>query len=447
MHTIGVLAADDPSWFTSWVRSLALDVIQLLAQSMTWWTEADRTSMLQSPGIGKIQDQLRYVGLVVLTGSMIWQGIKLTWTRKADPLVSTGVGLLSFLGWSTMGTTLAVMLNEAGIALASTVLNNAINDFVESISTALQVLVLSDAWVIFLLSIVLFFLAGIQWVLGFFRQGALVILLGLLPTAAAGQVNEATKPWLRTVLTWCLSLILYQPIGAIVFAIGYMLMGSNGDLPTLLTGVAVLVMGVLSMPTMLRFFQWGGQKFVSGGSGGGGAQAAGAAASMLGGAGGAAGFGRYMDQTGTAGGGGRQLNGAQSVVSAHNGDGPAGADTPASRPGGGEGTPRPGNEVGSAANPGGGTDTPDSGGALTPGEGASAGAPAGTGSGAGSSSSPATASAGTTSTGAASGASASGAAAGASGVGAAAVAGKEAVDRASGAVTDAMTDGNPGGEG
>ena len=244
--------------------------------------------------------------------------------RKVDPLVNTGMGLVSFVGWSTLGGAAAVLLNEGGMALASQVLDTSIKDFAQAMGDSLvgQVTVMTGA--IFFLSIIVFFLACIQWVLGFFRMGALVILLALLPTAAAGQLNESTKPWLRKILSWCLALILYQPIAAIVFAIGLRLIGDAEGLSTVLVGMSVIALAVISMPTMLRFFDWGGQKLVNTGGGGGGAMALGAAAQL--GGGGPAGFGRHMDHNGPAatGRGARTAGtGAMPVTAAHAGDGPS----------------------------------------------------------------------------------------------------------------------------
>src|SRR5439155_10586259 len=124
-------------------------------------------------------------------------GIMLIYQRKVDPLVNTGMGLLSFFGWSTLGTTAAVMVYQGGLALSSQVLNRAIERFSTTMAVAMQANVAAAVAVVFFLAIILFFLATIQWILGFFRMGALVILLALIPTAAAGQINEATKPWLR----------------------------------------------------------------------------------------------------------------------------------------------------------------------------------------------------------------------------------------------------------
>jgi hypothetical protein len=260
--------------------------------------------------------------------------------RKPDPLVNTGVGLLSFIGWSTLGGTAAVLMYEAGLALTAQVLDEAIDKFSDTMAIAMQANIVVSVAVVFFLAIIMFFLACIQWFMGFFRMGALVILLALIPLAAAGQVNEATKPWTPKVAGWALVLIWYQPVSGTVYAIGFVFIGDGTDIATILTGVATLIMAVVAMPAMHRFFDFGARSFASGGSSGGGAMAAGAAASALGGGGGggAMAFSRYMDQSGpgghgTAGGGGEHSSGAPPLASAHTGDGPTGGPAGASHSG------------------------------------------------------------------------------------------------------------------
>jgi len=308
-----------------WFQEMTVNILQaatsVMAEAMTFWTRTDHSSLVSSPAIATVHRLLRYVGIVVLIGSMMWQAMVMMYRRKLDPLVGTATGLLSFAGWSTLAGSLAVLLDSAGVALADQVFAETSGKFSTTMAMALQANVETAPGAVFFLSIIVFFLACVQWVLGFFRMGAVVILLGLVPMAAAGQLNESTKPWLRKVLSWCLSLILYKPIAAIVFAIGFTLMSEGTTLSTVLVGMAVLALAVVAMPTMLRFFDWGGQRLVGSG-GGGGAMAVGAAASVLGG-GGAAGVGRMMDHSGPAGGraGGRS-SGAVPVSSSHAGDGP-----------------------------------------------------------------------------------------------------------------------------
>jgi hypothetical protein len=410
----GQIAGDlADSGFSSVTTSIAQGAATMLADSMTWWTTTDRSTLLQSPAIAQIQSLLRYVGVVLLVGSMIWQGFMMIVRRKLDPLVSTARGLVSFVGWSTLGGTGAVLLNQAGIALADQVLSRSIDQFANSVSGSLVGLVTTATGAVFLLAIILFLLSVIQWALGFFRMGALVILLSLLPTAAAGQINESTQPWVPTLCGWCLTLECYQPVAAVCFASGFTMIGSGGGFSTVMVGLAVIMLSLVAMPTMLRFFNWGGRKFAHTGSGGGGAMAAGAAASMLGG-GGAAGFGRFMEQNGPAGGGRNGGDvGAAPVTSAHGGDGPSGGWPPESRsskPGATGGSAESGSEVSSAA--------------------AGAGQPASTATGAGEASGGATA-----------GGAATGGVAAVAGPAGAAVAGVQAVKAGVAAAGSAMTDG------
>ncbi|KAA2261524.1 hypothetical protein F0L68_17280 [Solihabitans fulvus] len=333
-------------WFHNLVKDFARASADFLGEAASWWTKADQSSILHSSAVGIVHSLLSYVGLAMLTCSIIWQATVLVIKRKPDPLVNTATGLLQFVAWSTLGATVTIMTYEAGIALASQVLGDSIKHFAEAMGAAITSDVAAVA-LILLLALILMIVSGIHWIIGFLRIGALVILLALMPTAAAGSLNEATKPWLKKVLSWTLALDLYQPLAAIIFSIGFVLVGNGASLSQLMTGLAVLVLAVLAMPVMLRFFDWGGQQLTTGHHGGGGSGAAMAAtgASMTfagrsqGGGGG--GMAQYMDATGPSGGGvgGSRPSGAQTTLAAANtGTGPCGGQpTPASASGGNAG--------------------------------------------------------------------------------------------------------------
>ena len=320
------------SWFSNLTETLVEGAATVLAEAMSWYVRDDRSEMLSSPAIGEIQSMLSYVGLALLTAGVIWQGILMMYRRKADPLISTGMGLLSYVAWSSLGGTLAILIHQGGIALSDQVLDDSIRNFSDSTTATMLVLTPTMPGAIFGLALILLVLACIQWAIGFVRIGALVVLLALLPTAAAGQMTERTKPWLPKVLGWCLALDVHQPVSAVVLSIGFVFIGEDtgdGTIGTVLVGCVVLGMAVLSMPTLLKFFDWGGQQ-LTGGGGGGGGMAMGAAASMLGGGGGAGGWSRFMDRNGPAGpgggGDGDDSVGALPVSSAHEGEGPGGGD-------------------------------------------------------------------------------------------------------------------------
>jgi type IV secretion system protein TrbL len=117
-------------------------------------------------------------------------------------------------------------------------------------------------------------------VLGFIRQAGILVLAALLPLAASGSINESTKPWLNRMLPWLLTLVLYRPMAALIYMIGFTFLGTGNDVTTVMTGLMVLVLAVVAMPAMMRFFSWAGVSV----TGGGGAAMAGAigAASLIG---------------------------------------------------------------------------------------------------------------------------------------------------------------------
>jgi hypothetical protein len=96
-----------------------------------------------------------------------------------------------------------------------------------------------------------------QVVVLLFRNGAVIILTGLLQFAAAGAFTAGTSGWLRKVLTWHLALIFYKPLAATIYAIAFMLVGHDGnDLHVWLTGIGMLTMTIIALPAMLRFLNW-----------------------------------------------------------------------------------------------------------------------------------------------------------------------------------------------
>ncbi|MCA1836180.1 MAG: hypothetical protein LC721_07575, partial [Actinobacteria bacterium] len=125
-----------------------------------------------------------------------------------------------------------------------------------------------------------YLLGAVQWVLGFIRQAGILVLAALLPLAASGSINESTKPWLNRMLPWLLTLVLYRPMAALIYMIGFTFLGTGNDITTVMTGLMVLVLAVIAMPAMMRFFSWAGVSM----TGGGGAAMAGAigAASLVG---------------------------------------------------------------------------------------------------------------------------------------------------------------------
>ena len=144
-----------------------------------------------------------------------------------------------------------------------------------------------------MLGIVAIVISAIQAVLMLFRQGALVVLAGVLPLAAAGMLTPATRGWFRRVTGWMLALIFYKPAAAMVYATAFTMIGTGKDPRTVLMGFAMIFLSLLALPVLMRFFTWTTGHVADASGGGGflqtalqGAMAVGALRGMSGGAGG-----------------------------------------------------------------------------------------------------------------------------------------------------------------
>jgi hypothetical protein len=104
----------------------------------------------------------------------------------------------------------------------------------------------------------------IQIVLMVVRSAMLILLLGVLPIAAAATNTEMGKEWFKKILSWIFAFILYKPVAAIVYAAAIRLTSNNGDLsfdPTqvggevmnVVTGLTMLVLALFALPALMRF--------------------------------------------------------------------------------------------------------------------------------------------------------------------------------------------------
>jgi hypothetical protein len=105
----------------------------------------------------------------------------------------------------------------------------------------------------------------------------------MLPLAASGSLNRATRAWLDRLIGWLIAIVAYKPAAAFIYYLGFSYLspraGAPGNLGTILTGVLVLGLAVVAMPVLLKFFSWSGTQIGgTGGSGSGTLAAAGAVA-------------------------------------------------------------------------------------------------------------------------------------------------------------------------
>ncbi|WP_226358195.1 hypothetical protein [Pseudonocardia sp. ICBG601] len=267
--------------------ALAESAAEILAALLTWWlaedtvfdglaAHAERFAVLTGPIVAAI-----------VTTCLLCQVGKMILTRRGEPLLDAAAGLVRFVLATTVGVLLAVTALAAADAATTHFLGAALPEFVDRLTTVLQLSQMGVGSQILLGAIVLV-LGVLQWLAMFVRQAGIFVLIAVLPIAAAGALSGATRRWLPTVVAWLAALIFYKPIAGLIYAIGMTLMstptpaGGGPEWVAILVGIVILALAVIALPALMRFFSFTGTTITSGSAGGMMAGAATGAVSLAG---------------------------------------------------------------------------------------------------------------------------------------------------------------------
>jgi len=269
-------------------------VTWIVTQTLTWWIQVPSPDLAGEPTVGQLQQWILPLAIAVAVLGVIIAAGRMALTRKANPLIDVGSGLVVIAATSAVGVLLPSLLLKAGDAWSSWVLQASTGGQFAARLTSVLTLNGASPAVVVVLGIVAIIISAIQAVLMLFRQGALVVLAGVLPLAAAGMLNPATRTWFRRVTGWMLALIFYKPAAAAVYATAFTMIGAGKGTRTVLMGFAMVFLSLFALPVLIRLFSWTTGHVADSAGGGGflatalsGAVAIGALRGFAGGSGGA----------------------------------------------------------------------------------------------------------------------------------------------------------------
>jgi hypothetical protein len=245
----------------------------VITSTVTWWLYLPPTNVESAPAAQALQQWMLPFALLVAAGGIMWQSLMLIINRKGEALVTVVKGLFTTAVWGAVSLTGTQLLLKACESYTEWVLTSGLNCQpgigqdtackTDALAERMQLMLaplppgLSSILVIVVGFLVL--MASItQALLLLFRNGAIIILAGLLQLAASGSFTAATSNWLRRVLGWLLALVFYEPFAATSYAVAFMLTGdrANKDVATWFTGASMLGLSLISLPAMMRFFNW-----------------------------------------------------------------------------------------------------------------------------------------------------------------------------------------------
>jgi hypothetical protein len=237
----------------------------VLRTTIGWWVNVPAIDLQTSPA-ATIRSYVLWLSLAVATVGMMWQGIMLVLSRRPDPLLGIGRGLFTVALWGAVGIIGPAAALRAGDAFSAWVLNEASSgQAAERLTGLADMAGVTSPGAIILLGLLLMFSGLAQAGMMIFREGAVVVLAGVVVLAAAGSFTNATRPWLHKVVGWMLALIAYKPIAALVYATAIAMVGTGHDPRTVLVGLTMIILAIFALPALMKFFTWTTGTAASGG--------------------------------------------------------------------------------------------------------------------------------------------------------------------------------------
>lgn len=257
------------SGFLSELASGVQDALSwLLTNSVSYWVRLPSPDLTQEPAITAMQQWLLPISAAVAVGGMIAAGIRMCLTRRANPILDVGTGLITIAATAALGVTVPNLLLQAGDAWSNWVLQASTGG---ELGTRMDLLFTFGGSVpsaiVIVFGIFAMIMSAFQAVFLMFRQAAIVILAAVLPLAAAGSFAPLTRAWMRKITSWMLALIAYKPAAAAVYAAAFTMIGKGQDMATVMMAFAMLALSLLAMPVLMRFFNWTTGAMASGGGG------------------------------------------------------------------------------------------------------------------------------------------------------------------------------------
>lgn len=284
--------------------------------AFTWWIELDSPEVaecIDSTGavvgdcstatgaIGSLQSYTAWIVGAIAVGALAYAGARMAWSARGDETKSIVRGLVMLLFVTTVGIGVLQAAMQAGDGYSSWVINQALGDeqLGASVSVWLEVMqVTTDVTgnaapeaIPIVLGLGVAVIAGLAgflqfvWLLGVWA--CLVLVIALLPVAAALSMTEGGAATMRKYMGFLLSLLLYKPVAATVWAGAVLMMEGttfqgNGDgLIEILIAVTMMILALVALPALMRLVA---PVISTIGTGGGGAAALGAGAMLASGA-------------------------------------------------------------------------------------------------------------------------------------------------------------------
>lgn len=342
---------------SSWLEQLANDLMESLATilriAMAWWTTFPSPQLSTSDGqpapvLAQIREYTSGLQVVLLTVGIMFAAARLALAKRGGVAGEAQESFLmlarAIFAAATFGALITVA-TTAGDEFADWVIFDVTRGDLDAAVKRLAIHGTATnaalgSGLLLILGLLGLICMLVQLVMLVIRQALLVVVVAVIPMAAAASGTGPGSQAYKRLLAWSLAFVLWKPVGALVYAIAFTVAGTEeqNDPYMVLLGILLMLMSVIVLPALIRLIAPAVSTL--GGGGGAGAALAGAGAGIAMSAAGSRPEARKMTEgensAAPSGGGGSPPSGGGSgarSMSASSGSPPAGS-SPSSSGGG-----------------------------------------------------------------------------------------------------------------
>ena len=192
--------------------------------------------------------QMEWLIAAAMIASIFVAGYRLAITGKFDharELLDALIRVTIVSGLVGAGTTLAMQIGDEFSAWVFTQVDLELN-LVEVLGG------LRFAWVILSFGLFVLLVQIIQLGLMFIRAAMVPLLVFGLTLSAAGSNTSMGRQAFQKQLSWLIAFILFKPTAALIYAVAIKMISTTDDIPTVLGGLILMLLGVLALPGLMR---------------------------------------------------------------------------------------------------------------------------------------------------------------------------------------------------
>ncbi|MFJ2834223.1 hypothetical protein ACIO52_02555 [Nocardia sp. NPDC087230] len=251
------------------IDGLASDLIESLVSAlrmvMAWWTTFPSPDLSTAEGrpapvLAQIREYTSGLQVVLLTAGIMFAAARLALAKRG---AVAGEAQESFLmlaraifGALTFGALITVA-TTAGDEFADWVVFDATRGDLDSAIDRIadpKIMANLGPGILLVLSVLGLISLLVQMTMLVIRQALLVVVVAVIPMAAAASGTSPGSQAYKRLVAWSLAFVLWKPVGALVYAIAFTVTGGSDqtDPQMVLLGVILMVMSVVVLPALIR---------------------------------------------------------------------------------------------------------------------------------------------------------------------------------------------------